>query len=354
MVPPPNAHDGAGRRRRKRPKRSLETCDEDELLREKWGTDRSEPLFHRERLRSEFAAAVGALDPFSDVLFRLSVTKLYMYAFLNSLTFFVPVAVLSAVSGTTACWLLGAWSDMPTNVIASIALVPTTFILRYVFDRRNNVFNSIADYRTIVVNTFELVREWAVYGEADLRAEATPDDPTLMERLQLLETFPMLTSDLLALITRDIIRFMAHKSRSRDIVERIYRNLDDLNRLFNQMQTLLPKVRSFSTRSNQYLFYLIRNFEFLKLMHDYRSASALRAYGFVFMLSLSLLMSPYFALLIHRNGPLMGYLTCVLVSFMYSVLLSIENILEDPMFGWDGINLATILEARDHIYYHRE
>ncbi|HLD78354.1 MAG TPA: hypothetical protein VJB16_04985, partial [archaeon] len=217
--------------------------------------------------------------------------------------------------------------------------------------RRTSVFDSVADYRTIVVNMFEMIREWAYHGASDLRADAAPGDPTLQERLELLESFPKLTSDLLAIITRDTIRFMAHKSRKRDIVERIYRNLDDLSRLIQQLQMLLPKVRgSMAVRANQYLFYLTRHFETLKLMHDYRSASSLRAYGFVFMLALSFLLSPYFALLIKHYGPWMGYLTCVLVSFMYSVLLSIENILEDPMSGWDGVNLAALLEVRDHLF----
>jgi predicted membrane chloride channel (bestrophin family) len=97
---------------------------------------------------------------------------------------------------------------------------------------------------------------------------------------------------------------------------------------------------------------MMLDFEKLKVIHDYRTASTLRGYAFVFLSIFPILFSPSFAMLAEEYGLWAGIFTALITSLMFVTMGNIQAHVEDPFdcIGADAINLDMLHEIDKHMF----
>ena len=122
-------------------------------------------------------------------------------------------------------------------------------------------------------------------------------------------------------------------------------------------------MKSVVSRVLQYLRFIMVDFERLKILHDYRTASTLRSFAFFFVSTYPIIFAPYFALLgfmygigaliyvcIHPNTKPTHLQLSIFISIVLCSLLQIQNQLEEPFstplkVGEDDINLDVLYDV---------
>ena len=90
------------------------------------------------------------------------------------------------------------------------------------------------------------------------------------------------------------------------------------------------------SRANQYLRYLVTDFENIRTVKDYRTSRYVRAYGIIFMNLSPLVLAPFFAQISKDSGnSWSGLLSAGMFSVIVVSLHHIQLHLEDPYDG-DG------------------
>jgi hypothetical protein len=97
---------------------------------------------------------------------------------------------------------------------------------------------------------------------------------------------------------------------------------------------------------------MINDFERIRSIHDYRTASTLRSYGFVFLYIFPIVLAPLFAFYASRYGTWAGLFIAAVSSFMVVSLFRVQANLEDPFdeIGVDDLNLGVVAEVFNHMY----
>jgi hypothetical protein len=142
--------------------------------------------------------------------------------------------------------------------------------------------------------------------------------------------------------------FTAEEEEQTDRLKDVYRIFSEISRSHEKMRDKNVPANEIS-RANQYLRAIIIEFERMRNILRYRTPISLRSYSRVFLNTFPILFGPYFAHLMTKFSPFVGFLIAILYSV---VLVSLDNIqegLENPYdaIGEDDINLDVVREYRE-------
>ncbi len=106
------------------------------------------------------------------------------------------------------------------------------------------------------------------------------------------------------------------------------------------------------SRLEQYLRQAMESWEKIRVIHDYRTPSALRSYALVWLISSSMILSPQWAKYSRDFGYMSGLYAAMVVSFMLSGLHQIFQNEEDPFdgSGVDDLSLDSLSLMTQYMY----
>jgi hypothetical protein len=315
-------------------------------------------------------------------------------SFVRLITFHTILVTGLAVGSTLMCHYLDLTTDMPISLLASAIIFPISFGINYAFQRRERCFITMASLKSSAIALYQCHREWDSEAtwqeerrhreerereEADARGRETVQAPLKegeeeeVKREDVIEhgntdesgssTEPTaldhrtrVEHQMAADVKEDLIRlfkevklYLTHKG-GLDSLFRIYTLFDELWVKQEDLRKRHEWVRSVISRPAQYHRYMMNDFENLKLIHDFRTASTLRGYGFVFLTIAPILFGPYFAWYSEVYGLWTGIYISVFSSSLLLTLYKIQEYVEDPFGGPDGINAAMMLEVGHHMF----
>jgi len=281
---------------------------------------------------------------------------------------------------------------MPLTVISAAVIFPVAFGISYSFSRRESVLHAMASLKCSAIAMYQCHREWdspVTYAEeAKLKAEEEQEEAIQREKRHEIWMTMDKTKDmdkrvleaefereeqireqrrhrkkeqvkhqlgqevkhLLQELFREIKRYLNNEGGLQSLY-RIYILFDELFVKHEDLRKRHDWVRSVLSRPLQYHRFMMLDFEHLKIVHDYRTASTLRAYGLIFLTFGPLVMSPLFANYAHLYGLPAGLWGAGFVSFLLTMLYHVQEHIEDPFagFGPDVINFDMLLEANHHM-----
>lgn len=311
-------------------------------------------------------------------------------SFVRLITFHTVLVTGLAVGSTLMCFYLDLTTDMPISLLAAAIIFPISFGINYAFQRRERCFITMASLKSSAIALYQCHREWDSEAtwqeerrrreemereETDARgreAERAPgregeEEEAVEQAGEVDEAGRSTTPSILDRRTRDehqmaaevkedLIRlfkevklYLTHKG-GLDSLFRIYTLFDELWVKQEDLRKRHEWVRSVISRPAQYHRFMMNDFENLKLIHDFRTASTLRGYGFVFLTIAPVLFGPYFAWYSDNNGLWAGVFISVFTSSLLLTLYKIQEYVEDPFGGPDGINAAMMLEVGHHMF----
>jgi len=156
---------------------------------------------------------------------------------------------------------------------------------------------------------------------------------------------------LLIKLFKEIKRYMKHQG-GLDALFSIYVIFDELAVKHEELRKKRDWVRGVISRATQYQRYMMLDFESLKVIHDFRTASVLRGYGFIFLTCLPILFGPLCANYAALYGLWSGLFSALLCSGMLMTLYQIQEYVEDPYDGEgpDDVNPDMLLEVGHHMF----
>lgn len=136
----------------------------------------------------------------------------------------------------------------------------------------------------------------------------------------------------------------------------IYKAFDRVDRILDKTLAEQDWIRSVISRAYQYQRYILVDFEKLRVIHDYRTPSALRAYGLFFLTLTPVFMGPLFAKYSRDYGYWSGIYIAALVAMMMSSLYAIQMDQEDPFdaAGVDDLNMHVLDEPPFYMWEPRD
>lgn len=241
----------------------------------------------------------------------------------------VCIVTTLAVLGTFLCDRYNLHADLPVSLLATSIIFPFSFGIGFTFNRRHNALIDMADLKTASMGLYLSIREWT----ADKQ-----DGEKIAEQTRLV----------LRHLLHEISMFIMNKEHSADSV---YASFDNLAGHLEALRKSDDFVRAVIARAYQYLREMLADFEKLRLVHDYRTPSTMRSYGFVFLLLFPVLFSPLFAKYAKDNGAWVGYYCSAFSSLMLVNLYNILSDAEDPFDGTgiDDLNPNILSQAYLHM-----
>eukprot|EP01098_Paradermamoeba_levis_P016259 TRINITY_DN8677_c0_g1_i2.p1 TRINITY_DN8677_c0_g1~~TRINITY_DN8677_c0_g1_i2.p1 ORF type:complete len:263 (-),score=60.70 TRINITY_DN8677_c0_g1_i2:4-792(-) len=180
------------------------------------------------------------------------------------------ITMALGIGGTILCHKLSLYSDMPISLISAGLFFPVSFGISFSFGRNENMLVNLADMKSSMVDLFYCCREFQKPGtQVDVRCK-----------------------EICQKLLRKIAEYAMHKGTT---VEEIYNLFEEMSWLLEELRRQDDWIRSVISRAYQYRRYILNDFERIRIVHDYRNASTLRAYGMVFTTVMPILFSPYFA-----------------------------------------------------------
>eukprot|EP01097_Dermamoeba_algensis_P007337 TRINITY_DN4629_c0_g2_i1.p1 TRINITY_DN4629_c0_g2~~TRINITY_DN4629_c0_g2_i1.p1 ORF type:complete len:392 (-),score=70.02 TRINITY_DN4629_c0_g2_i1:38-1213(-) len=218
------------------------------------------------------------------------------------------------VLGTLLCYHYQLFIELPVSVLASGIFFPISFGISFTFTRRETLLQTMADLKSSCVYLYLCCRDFQNPGS------------DIADKMK----------SLCARLLHSIGLYSMHHGSS---LREIYFLFEEMTQLLIQLRAESDWVRSVVSRAYQYRRFIINDFERIRITHDYRTPSTLRAYG-LFLTSLGpLLFSPYFAKLSHDFGLWAGLYTGGVVVAMTMTLFYIYEENEDPCDGFGRDNL---------------
>lgn len=229
-----------------------------------------------------------------------------------------------AIGSTLFCYKMELTSDMPISLISVGLFFPVSFGINWTFTRRENLLMSIADLKASVLDLYYCIRDWQ------------KPNSTLDQRLKVI----------CCKLLSDISIFAMHGGST---VNEIYESIDDMTLVIEELRKEDDWIRSVISRAYQYRRFVCLGFEKIRITHDYRTPSTLRAYALVFTTLCPVLFAPYFAKLSKDYGLWSGLYSSSLAVSMLITLYRVYYEQEDPCdaSGRDDLNVEIINQVVD-------
>jgi predicted membrane chloride channel (bestrophin family) len=230
----------------------------------------------------------------------------------------VIVVSLSCLA-TYLCLRFDVTLDLPTALIGIAIVFPIVFSINAAYRRREEALGYFASLKASAVSLFYAHRDWI-----------TEDNPEHSPRMK----------ELIERLLHSIYICLTSRKSNAEHFKQVYA-------LFSQISTSIEKIRKAGvssteiSRGNQYLRYMMFDFERMRNIHIYRTPTALRAYSHVFLNSFPVLFAPLFAKLSTDYYYVAGYLIAALYCLVLVGLDNIQEDLEHPydQVGEDDLNL---------------
>lgn len=297
---------------------------------------RHEPL--REESKSSFCYSINLhlylLRSFLVLLFR---------------PWLIFVLVLSEVS-TYLCYRFGYTTEFPTGLLVEGIVLPISFMISYVYNRREQALIDIGSLKASAIQIYLCYREWvaeADFPPPDKKEGADPPQEIRNKKIQLAHE----VREIMAALFHNINLFLSHKKQIDEVLPEIYRCFELINKTNEDLRRSEKWIQSVITRVYYYHRLMLNDFEKLRVVHDYRTASGLRAYGWVFLSLYPVLFGPFFADYAVTGGLWSGYYISGLSTLMFGCLYQILTDLEDPFYRvrLDTLNLDILEETPIHM-----
>jgi len=286
--------------------------------------------YHRhEPLREDYS---------SKFVYNLKIHLYLLWSFLIIL--FRPLNILIVALSLFTTWLCHLYkfqTDVPLYFFGQGIIFPISFILNYEYRRRENAIHSIGSIKSTAITIYSWYREWT--GDFEKGTHIPPESKEYRVNL---------TREVKAILTflfSDMNKFLSHRGNSGDLA-RIYRSFDLLSKAHEDLRRSEEWIKSVISRMYYNHRLLLNDFENLKVIHSYRTTSALRAFGWLFLTLYPILFGPMFAHYAEDYGLWAGMYISVLSSLMFGYLYQLLTDLEDPfdMSGIDDLNLDVLNE----------
>lgn len=218
--------------------------------------------------------------------------------------------------GATVLFLhFNVFTDLPLTLLTIGIIFPASFGIGNNFNRREFTIREVGILKAIALSLFFGARDWP--------APSSLHDTALNG----------LRQSLGALLT-NIRQTMLHNTPPGGALQ-LYKSFDDLALALNRLCDADPSFRfsSMNSRLQQYFRQMIESWEKLRVVHDYRTPSALRSYAMVWLTMSSIVLAPLFAKYSHDFGFMAGIYCAIIVSAMLSGIYRVFSNEEDPFDG---------------------
>jgi predicted membrane chloride channel (bestrophin family) len=208
----------------------------------------------------------------------------------------------------------GLTADIPTTLIGVAVVFPIVFSIQGAYTRREEALRSLSSVKAHAAAIFFAHRDWPERGGNVVAAREALEE-----------------------LLRRKARFLKETDGDAGPV---YDQFSVLSQLAEELRTE-GLTASEVSRVNQYLRELMKEFELLRNIHNYRTPVPLRAYSHIFLNIFPIMFAPYFAFLNLTQHMAVGYMVAVLYSVVLVSLDNIQEHLEDPFdaVGADDIQL---------------
>eukprot|EP01112_Ceratiomyxa_fruticulosa_P018378 TRINITY_DN5862_c0_g4_i1.p1 TRINITY_DN5862_c0_g4~~TRINITY_DN5862_c0_g4_i1.p1 ORF type:complete len:334 (-),score=46.11 TRINITY_DN5862_c0_g4_i1:91-1092(-) len=279
----------------------------------------------------------------SGFVYSLKIHIYMLWSFLIIL--FRPLNILIVVLSLLSTWICHKYkfyTDVPLYFFGQGIIFPISFILNYTYQRRERVLHSIASIKATAITIYSNYREWT--GEHQNGTRLPPEEREY--RVNLTRE----VKEILTFLFADMNKFLSHRGSANDLA-RIYRSFDLLSKAHEDLRRSEDWIKGVISRMYYNHRLMLNDFENLKIIHTYRTTSALRAFGWLFLTFYPLFFGPMFANYSNDYGLWAGMYVSVLSSLMFGYLYQLLADLEDPfdVNGIDDLNLGVLEEIPSHM-----
>lgn len=234
------------------------------------------------------------------------------------------LVILLSVAGTYLCLEIGITADIPTSLVGIAIVFPIVFSIGAAYKRREQALGYLASLKAQLMNIYYTHRDY-------VPKEDTSEETSRARRL------------ITGFLT-DLHLYFRHGPHERD---------DELKGIYSRISAMSVSVEDLRekgtpdlSRTAQSIRSLVRDFERMRNILEYRTPSSLRSYSSVFLNSFPVFFAPWFAFLGQEYGPWLSYFVAVLYSLVLVSLDNIQDDLENPfdMVGTDDIDLEIAAE----------
>jgi hypothetical protein len=245
-----------------------------------------------------------------------------MKRFIEFITLQTFIIGAVAVVATWLCLRFDFKANIPMSIVGIAVIFPIVFAINAAFRRREQALGWLADLKGATMSLFFGYRDWVPpsdFGREELMAAGQTLSLTMTK------------------VTNHLARPPARDEDRRQILDDIYDGFSRVSRLNERIRQAGVPANEIS-RANQYLTHIIRDFEKLTTIRDYRTPMALRGYWQVFLNLFPIFFAPLFAYLaVQFHSLIVGYGTAVLFTLVLVGLDNIQEKLENP-FDQDSID----------------
>lgn len=246
-----------------------------------------------------------------------------MKRFVEFITVQTWIIAVMAVVATWLCVRFNLAADVPTSLLGIAVIFPIVFAINAAFRRRESALGWLSDMKAASMSLFFAYRDWIPPHDAShLKSGLSDAGSTLVRVMDL------------------VCEYLASHPKTR---EEGHARLLEIYDAFGKLSRLNEKSREAGlpanevSRANQYLSHIMRDFEKVRTIREYRTPMSLRGYWQVFLHLFPILFAPAYANLAVKYFPAVGYGTAVLFSVVLVGLDNIQEKLENP-FDQDSID----------------
>ena len=246
-----------------------------------------------------------------------------MKRFFEFITLQTLVITAIAVVSTYLCIEYRLAAAVPTSLLGIAVIFPIVFAINAAFRRREAALGWLSDLKAASMSLFFAYRDWI-----------PPHDGSRMET-----EFSDAAGSLAGVM--DLV--CDYLTRHPGTREEGHQRLLDIYDRFGRISKLNERAREAGvpanevSRANQYLSHIMRDFEKVRTIREYRTPMALRGYWQVCLHLFPVLFAPAYANLALKYYLAVGYGTAVLFSVVLVGLDNIQERLEDP-FDQDSVD----------------
>ena len=226
-----------------------------------------------------------------------------------------------SVTATFICHTFNLQADLPITFVMSAVVFPIVFSINAAYVRRETALDRYGSLKASGQAVYFLTRDWTLAGN---KSWVTEVRECLGE---------------IILKTQDLLMDESQSLRMREVA--VYENFSRLSALIAKGSSKYELRANEVSLCNSHLKEMLFSFETLKHIFQYRTPTTLRTFSRIFIVSLPILYSPYFAFISADYG---GALTIMMPTLFTITLSSLDNIqmhLENPFdqVGEDDISI---------------
>ncbi|MFB6356513.1 MAG: hypothetical protein ABEJ65_08355 [bacterium] len=239
---------------------------------------------------------------------------------------------LLGVLGTFLCMRFGIRAEIPTSLVGIAVVFPIVFSISAAYTRREEALKYLASMKAQLMNIYYSHRDWVPPENSEDGAEADRAREIIHTLLQQVRDF-----------------FIEGPEESDRDPHDIYNSISQLSR---SVEDIRDKGAPNLSRTGQSIRNVVRDFEKMRNILEYRTPNSLRAYSSLFLNSFPVLFAPYLAFLGHDFHPSLGYFVAVFYSIVLVSLDNIQDDLENPFdrVGTDDLNVDVADEMKDAMF----